>query len=649
MSLEVICKINGLETYLSQYIKTLEISGSYTGIYREAKMDLAYGVYTENIPAIEIPLYSPIWIRDLNDDGSFKEGLFSGIVVDRDKTDNTLSLTCFDYAYYLKRNKTSKGLDCSNAEQATKELCNKYGINTTYLYPTNIQISMLIAPQSIYDTIMGMYTEASKQTGEKYYLVADYYNNISVNKVGINMCPKIINPCTGDLNIGDGNLISIKETQNGENLVNSVEVYDQNNNLIDTLTNYKNYPTDRFGILNDTYTQEDGVDYKTAVNNTVFHGIDKSYELEMLGDYTYWTNESVKIFVPWIDDLKKQSDGSYRTAYITSDTHTWDMTTDSYKTKLNITMYPVMDEKELKDATKQEDSNSESGGVISKALKWALDTANDNSVGYSLGAWGPNLYDCSHFVITAYRKAGLSLSGASYTGDMYNAFVNEGFKDVTSSVDLDSGNGLKAGDVLLNTATHTEMYSGNGNMVGARTANAAFADQVEEHSYNNHPWNYVLRYSGSDAYKTKSGSSSGWSNKFCKWVESWEGFVDHWYDDGGGTKTIGIGTAVTSDLGKQLWNNGVSRCTEKEAEQWMLQEMKSWWGILAGKGAGDLKENEQYFLCDYAYQHGYTNMNRFVSMLLNGNVSGVCNALGNDRRSNARRKLLQNGEYVMND
>ena len=143
-----------------------------------------------------------------------------------------------------------------------------------------------------------------------------------------------------------------------------------------------------------------------------------------------------------------------------------------------------------------DDSSYSQNDVVNKALKWAIDTANDNSIGYVWGAWGPNNYDCSHFVITAYRKAGLSLSGASYTGDMYSAFTSEGFEDVTSSCNLSTGNGMKAGDVLLNTESHTEMYSGDGKMVGARTAHAAKEDQIEEHSYNNHPWNYVLRYKG---------------------------------------------------------------------------------------------------------------------------------------------------------
>ena len=47
--------------------------------------------------------------------------------------------------------------------------------------------------------------------------------------------------------------------------------------------------------------------------------------------------------------------------------------------------------------------------IIEKALKWAKDTAKDNTHGYSqANRWGPD-YDCSSFIISAYEQAGLKL------------------------------------------------------------------------------------------------------------------------------------------------------------------------------------------------------------------------------------------------
>ena len=153
------------------------------------------------------------------------------------------------------------------------------------------------------------------------------------------------------------------------------------------------------------------------------------------------------------------------------------------------------------------DDDSSSGSAIDKAVNWAVSIDNDSSHGYDQNSrWGPN-YDCSSFLITAWEKAGVpvkSKGGATYTGNMRTAFINCGFEDVTSSITLSNGSGLQKGDVLLNTASHTVMYIGSGNIVHASinenggTTGGKSGDQsgkeICTRSYYNKPWNYVLRY-----------------------------------------------------------------------------------------------------------------------------------------------------------
>lgn len=143
--------------------------------------------------------------------------------------------------------------------------------------------------------------------------------------------------------------------------------------------------------------------------------------------------------------------------------------------------------------------------IPEKAVAWAIKTANDNSHGYSqVDRWGPD-YDCSSFVITAYEQAGVPVKskGASYTGNMWNAFVACGFVDVTTQVGLSTGYGIEAGDVLLNYSAHTCLAIGNGKVANCRTneGNAQAGDQsgneIRIQSYWNYPWNAVLRYKGS--------------------------------------------------------------------------------------------------------------------------------------------------------
>ena len=154
-------------------------------------------------------------------------------------------------------------------------------------------------------------------------------------------------------------------------------------------------------------------------------------------------------------------------------------------------------------------------GKIETATQWLIDIANDDTHGYSqTNRWGPD-YDCSSAVISAWEYAGVPVKtqGAGSTQTMLTPFLNCGFTDVTSQINLSTGSGLQRGDGLLNVAEHTMMAIGNGQIVGARSDRGypATGDQLGTEictgSYYNHPWNYVLRYTGDDS--SSSGSGTG--------------------------------------------------------------------------------------------------------------------------------------------
>lgn len=145
-----------------------------------------------------------------------------------------------------------------------------------------------------------------------------------------------------------------------------------------------------------------------------------------------------------------------------------------------------------------------------KAIRQMETWAKDDSHGYDQDyRWGEKGdYDCSSAVIQAWQNAGVPVKsgGATYTGDMKNVFLKNGFVDVTSKVNVATGSGLLRGDVLLNEAHHVAMYCGNGKEVEASINEKGTAhggkpgDQTGKEflirSYRNYPWNCVLRYRG---------------------------------------------------------------------------------------------------------------------------------------------------------
>lgn len=148
---------------------------------------------------------------------------------------------------------------------------------------------------------------------------------------------------------------------------------------------------------------------------------------------------------------------------------------------------------------------------VEKAVDYMKKIAADPKHGYSqVNRWGsPDTwsdYDCSSLVISAYQAAGISVKdkGATYTGNMYSVFTSCGFKDITSKINLATGAGLIAGDVLLNHQDHTAMMISttqlaqasideNGGIMGGKVGDQT-GYEIHTRGYYNYPWNCVLRY-----------------------------------------------------------------------------------------------------------------------------------------------------------
>ena len=159
-------------------------------------------------------------------------------------------------------------------------------------------------------------------------------------------------------------------------------------------------------------------------------------------------------------------------------------------------------------------------GKIEKATQWMIDLANNPKHGYDQdNRWGPD-YDCSSAVISAWQAAGVPVKskGANTTHDMKPVFLSCGFKDVRSSIKSNSSTGLKRGDVLLNTESHTAMYIGNNQLVKDRKNESGnyhggkpgdqTGKEIYIRDYYDFPWNCILRYMNDDSSVTPPPSGN---------------------------------------------------------------------------------------------------------------------------------------------
>ena len=163
--------------------------------------------------------------------------------------------------------------------------------------------------------------------------------------------------------------------------------------------------------------------------------------------------------------------------------------------------------------------------TIERAV-WLMKAIADGNYGYSQpnrysGTYGkePSDFDCSSLVTYCWQSAGVPVrdAGASTTSQMYRPFLQCGFEDVTNLIDLETGKGLRAGDVLLypydGKRGHVEMMLDATTICGARRdeneqqgyEGAQLGDQtgkeIEYGPYFNFPWKYVLRYTAEDEKK----------------------------------------------------------------------------------------------------------------------------------------------------
>ncbi len=321
---------NGKTSEITNFCTSVTLSGSLTEVSRKLECTCFYKIWDHNHVNEQIGPITKVWATLDN-----KE-IFRGIVIDRSiNSDETLTFTAFDYAFYLMKNKVTYNFRNITANNATRKILSEIGVQAGSIASSNIKINRLIAQKTVYDSIMELYTQVSKQTGKQYYI---YMTGLKVNigELGNNVSNKSIKP-TSDVFHGDGNMINFEYKDTMNNMIDRVKIYDDKNGYIGKVEISENIRT--HGILQDNYVKEEDKNPYIVAKN-MLRGADKEFSCTTIGNYEYRTGSAVIVKLFAVSNLLNTR------MYVISDNHTWDVGTGTYTTDLGLSYVNKMDAKE---------------------------------------------------------------------------------------------------------------------------------------------------------------------------------------------------------------------------------------------------------------------------------------------------------------
>ena len=275
-------------------------SGTHNQVSRVVSFEIPWNPYDKGFENEDIQLGDLIYLYD------GKNQLFIGTVTRRDKTAEigSASYEATDFMKHLLRSTGSYSFKNTTAEKIAQTLCKKVGVGTQSLAKTKVKIKKLIFEEkTIYEMILEAYRTA-KATTQKIYMPTMKGNKLSVIEKGLD----------SGVTLTQGvSIINATYSDTTDNMVNRVIIYNDSKKKKGTVQNKSN--TEKYGVFQGSYTQEDGKNAKKEAK-ALLVGITKEASIEAIGNIDAVSGKSLQI--------KDSATGLTGTFYITSDSHTFE-------------------------------------------------------------------------------------------------------------------------------------------------------------------------------------------------------------------------------------------------------------------------------------------------------------------------------------
>lgn len=223
--------------------------------------------------------------------------IFTGIVVETSKNDNTNSIKAMDIAFYLNKNKVLKQVRNITGKSAIKSICSDLGIPIK-IDGLNSKINKIYKNETISDIIKDIVSQDFERTGTEYCIFA-LENTIYIEKRGKRIVD-IVFKMSKDITLNLDKIVSSETVvENIEDLKNSILVTSSDSKSVQVLAKAKDGSSiSKYGQLQEVVELEaKDVRKAKSVANTVLKAnnkIKKELTIGVVSDKYVFSGQSIK-------------------------------------------------------------------------------------------------------------------------------------------------------------------------------------------------------------------------------------------------------------------------------------------------------------------------------------------------------------------
>ena len=299
-----------MELYLTHEASTCRItdicptwtwSGDKSTLVRQLILEILF----DESSALPVPQMGDA-VRMTDDGGT---PVFDGVILRRSagSEEKTMSVTCFDYGIYCRRNEGTYKFREMTPETVTRQVCAERGIPVAATPFTGVKLSRKFAGVALDRIFETVWTLAAQQTGEKYAITYTP-RGLLVSIRGVSEQSPVLK--------AESNLMDAKTTEDATSMVNSVAIYDADGSFRRRLGDGNAQKI--FGVM-ERHLKESAssdVDLSREAQDVLDSGaMQRTVSVNVLGDLSLITGQTVVV--------RENKTGLQGVFWIDADTHTW--------------------------------------------------------------------------------------------------------------------------------------------------------------------------------------------------------------------------------------------------------------------------------------------------------------------------------------